>query len=101
MVERALQVTEADVRIHRQSFDLVEHGRVARVRRIVCGVPCRNHDADRGFIFSMVRICTGEVWVPQQQPLALRLRFLPGDEQRILRVACRMVGGEISALKVV
>src|SRR5579864_789864 len=44
MVERALQVAESDVRIHRQAFDLVEHGRVAGVGRVFTVNFAGNHN---------------------------------------------------------
>ena len=37
----------------------------------------------------------------QQQPLALRLRLLPRDEQRVLRIPRRMVRRKIQRLEVV
>ena len=37
----------------------------------------------------------------QQQAVALRLRLLPGDEERVLRVARRMVGRKIQRFEVV
>src|SRR5579864_3983479 len=44
MIERALQVAESDVRIHRQAFDLVEHGRVAGVGRVFTVNFAGNHN---------------------------------------------------------
>ena len=61
MIERAFQIAESNVGVDRQTFDLMKHGRVAGVRRIVAMHFARNHDSTGGFIFSMVRICTGEV----------------------------------------
>ena len=49
----------------------------------------------------MVRICTGEVCVRSKQTVAQRLRFLPGDEERILRVARGMIRREIQRLEIV
>ena len=38
---------------------------------------------------------------PQQEPFSLRLRLLPRNKQRVLRVACRMVGWKIQRFEVV
>ena len=54
-----------------------------------------------GRIFSMVRICTGEVCVRSSKPLALRLFLLPRDEQRVLRVARRMIRRKIQGFEIV
>ena len=40
VVERALEIAESDVRVHRQSFDLVEHRRVRGIgRSLRCTLP--------------------------------------------------------------
>ncbi len=49
----------------------------------------------------MVRICTGEVCVRKQQPVAQWLALLIGNHQRVLRVARRMPWRKIHALEVV
>ena len=82
-------------------FDLVEHRRVAGVGRIVAMYRARNHDADRRLHLLHGANLHRRSVSPQQQTLALRLRFLPGDEQRVLRVARRMVGRKIQRLEVV
>ena len=54
-----------------------------------------------GFCFSMVRICTGEVCVRSSRRSRAGLLLLPGDEQRVLRVARRMVRRKVQRLEVV
>src|SRR5579863_9465959 len=47
VVERALQIAERNVGVDRQTLDLMEHGRMAGVRRVVAVNRARNHNADR------------------------------------------------------
>ena len=54
-----------------------------------------------GGCFSMVRICTGEVCVRSSRRSRAGLLLLPGDEQRVLRVARRMVRRKVERLEVV
>ena len=48
---------------------------------------------------SMVRICTGEVWVRSSGRVGGRL--LIGDDECVLGIACGVVGGEVERLEVV
>ena len=54
-----------------------------------------------GVCFSMVRICTGEVCVRSSRRSRVGLRSWSGDEQRVLRVARRMVRRKVQRLEVV
>ncbi len=54
-----------------------------------------------GFSFSMVRICTGEVCVRSSKRSRCGFRFLLRDEERVLRVARRMVRRKIQRLEIV
>src|ERR1700688_4465799 len=47
VIERPLQISESNIGVDRQSFDLMKHRRVARVRRIVAVYNTRNHNAQR------------------------------------------------------
>ncbi len=49
----------------------------------------------------MVRICTGEVWVRSSRRSRAGLLLLAGDEQRVLRVARRMVRRKVERLEIV
>src|SRR5690242_8477516 len=49
VVERALQISESDVRINRQTLHLVKHRRMAGIGRIVAMHLAGNHDAQRRF----------------------------------------------------
>ena len=50
---------------------------------------------------SMVRICTGEVWVRRSRRSRERAAFLIGDDEGILRIARGMARREVHALEVV
>ena len=49
----------------------------------------------------MVRICTGEVCVRSSRRSRCDLPFLPGDEERVLGVARRVIGRKVERLKIV
>src|ERR1035438_9258168 len=101
VVQRALQVAEGDVGVHRQAFDLVEYRRVGGVERIVAMHLAGDHDAHRRRLLlhgaNLHRRSVGA----QQQTIARGLALLAGDEQRVLRIARGMVRREVERLEVV
>src|SRR6267154_3670601 len=98
VVERALQIAEHDVRIHGQTLDLVKHGRVARIRRVVAMDIAGNHNSQRRLHLLHGANLHRRGMRSQQQLLALRFRTLISEKQRVLGVARRMVGREIQRL---
>jgi hypothetical protein len=60
--QRPFEVAEMRGFVQHQALDLVEHRGVRLVGVRTEGAP-RRDDADRRLAASMVRICTGEVWV--------------------------------------
>ena len=98
VIERAFQIAKRDVGVHCQSLDLMKHGRVTSIRRIVAMHLPWNHDANRRPHLLHGANLHRRSMRPQQQPLTLRLRLLIGDEERVLRVTCGMVRGEIQGL---
>ena len=101
VIERAFQIAEGDVGIDRQAFDLMKHGRVAGVGRIVAMHRPGNHDANRRTHLLHRANLHRRGMRAQQQALALRLRLLSRDEERVLRVARGMVRREIQRLEIV
>ena len=101
MIERAFQVAERNVGIDCQSFDLVKDWRVRRVERVVPVNLSGTHHAHR-----RLRLLHGVdlYWRgmgAEQQPIALRLRILARNEERVLRVTRWMVRRKVQRLEVV
>jgi len=101
VVERALQIAEGDVGVDTETFDLMKDGRMGCILRIVAMHLAGNYDADRGRVqFHGAHLHRRGVCA-EQKSIAQRPAFLVGDDERVLRVARRMAGGEVHALKVV
>ena len=82
-------------------FDLVEHRRVRGIGRVIAMHFSRTHHAHRRLhLLHGANLHRRRVRA-QQQTITLRLRFLIGDEQCVLRIARRMVRGEIQGFEVV
>src|SRR5579859_1179064 len=101
MVERALEVAEGDVAVYRQALDLMEHGRVSSIGSVTAMHFAGDHHAHRRWLALHGADLDRRGMRAQQQALALRLGFLSGDEQSVLRVARRMVGWKVQRLEVV
>src|SRR5579864_6549289 len=95
MIERALQVAESYVRVHRQAFNLMEHGRMAGIRRVFAVDFARNHNAQRRLHLFHGANLHGRSVRAKQLLLAARLRFLIGEEERVLTIARGMVWRKI------
>src|SRR5713226_1551225 len=101
VVERALQIAARDVGIDCQTFNLVKDGRVRRVGRVVTVNFSRTHHAHRRLHLLHGANLHWRRVRAQQQAVAQWLRFLPGDEERVLRVARGMIRRKVQRFKVV
>ncbi len=101
MIERALQIAERNVGINRESFDLMKNRRVGRVGRIVAMNFSWAHDAHRRLHLLHSADLHRRSMRAEQQPITLWLRFLPGDDERILRVARGMIRRKVQRLEIV
>ena len=101
MIQSALQIAEGDVGVDGEPFNLVEHGRVAGVRRIVAIDLARNHNAQRRLQLLHGANLHRRGVRAQQQPVAQSLLLLPCEEQGVLHVARGMVGRKVQRLEIV
>ena len=100
VIERALQIAERDVRVDRQAFDLMEYRRVRGVRGHRCGALFLGHTMRTGgFIFCMVRICTGEVWVRSKRRSRCGLESCPAMNIVSWVSRAGWLGGKFNASK--
>ena len=99
VIERAFQIAEGDVRVHRQTFDLMEHRRVAGVGRIVAMDFAGNDNANRRLQLLHGANLHGRSVRAQQQSLAPRLRFLIGEKSVSCVSRAGWFGGKFSASK--
>ena len=101
VVERSLQVGQGDIGIHAEPFELMEYGRVGGIGRVVAVyLAGTNHAHRRPQALHGANLHRRGVGA-QQQAVALRSPLLSGDEQRVLRIARRMVGRKVQRLKIV
>ena len=82
-------------------FDLMKDGRVRGVERVVAMDFSRTHHAHRRLHLLHGANLHWRRVRAQQQAVALRLRFLSGDEERVLRIARGMIRRKIQRFEVV
>ena len=100
--QRRLEIDERDPLVHREPFDLAEDRRVRRVEGVVPVHDAGDDHAIRAAASSsMVRICTGEVWVRRSSRPAGSPSRGCIDIERVVHVHRRMVGRKVEREEVV
>ena len=102
MVEGALEVRHRQVPVDRQPLDLMEHRGVGGVQLVGPVHPAGADDVDRRLRGrSMVRTCTGEVWVRSTRPdLDVAVAVGARDVERVLHGPRGVVLREVQRVEV-
>ena len=95
LLDHPFQMTEMRALVDHQAFDLMEHRRVRLVGIAAIGA-AGNDDADRRLLRSAWCAPAPATYGCAAEPRAVRLRR---EEERVVHLPRRMVGGKLSLVK--